>query len=177
VGSIPGTEVKLKGQLQSTSSAKQSDPLLLAMGWYPTFAGTAPGSPVNAAIALDGAQFTYDAAGQSYSWLHSAPLLGTHSLAFAVPGRASEALSFTLPGAVTVSSPSANQSFASGSAVSIAWSVPTSARASPCSSGCSPSVDPIMQAAALPACAHAVRVVYGTVLGVPALYLALAGSV
>jgi hypothetical protein len=76
----------------------------------------------NASISLDGAQFTYDPAGQSYSWLNSAPLQGTHSLAFAVPGRASETLSFTLPGAVTVSSPSANQSFASGSAVSIAWS-------------------------------------------------------
>jgi hypothetical protein len=49
-GSTSGTEVKLKGQLQSTSSAKQSDPLLLAMGWYPTFAGTAPGSPVGAVI-------------------------------------------------------------------------------------------------------------------------------
>src|SRR5207249_11753786 len=39
-----------EGQLLSSASAQQSDPLLLAMGWYPTFAGTAPGSPVGAVI-------------------------------------------------------------------------------------------------------------------------------
>ena len=48
-GSTPAG-VTLKGQLLSSTSAQQSEPLLLAMGWYPTFAGTAPGSPVGAVI-------------------------------------------------------------------------------------------------------------------------------
>jgi hypothetical protein len=47
-GNNPSTSVQLKGQFLGAASAKQSDALLLAMGWYPTFAGTAPGSPVGA---------------------------------------------------------------------------------------------------------------------------------
>ena len=47
----------MKGQLLSSASAKQSEPLLLAMGWYPTFAGTAPGSPVGAVITQANIQF------------------------------------------------------------------------------------------------------------------------
>src|SRR5256885_53547 len=209
-GSTRG-EVTLKGQLLSSASAKQSKPLLLAMGWYPTFAGTAPGSPVGAVITqaniqfqgdfpvdftftltgappaaalfdlsktggtghlaygiliafrdvnkngafdansagkaeaddivgismpdpsrpppehsyfvvyLDGAPFTYDAVGEAYTF-NTTQLQGTHSLSFAVPGRASETLSLTVPEAVTVSSPSPDQSFASGSTVAISWS-------------------------------------------------------
>jgi hypothetical protein len=55
-GSTP-QGVTLKGQLMSSAAARQSDPLLLAMGWYPTFAGTAPGSPVGAVITQ--ANITY----------------------------------------------------------------------------------------------------------------------
>src|SRR5438309_5156753 len=49
-GSTPTGGVTLKGQLASSASSQQSDPLRLAMGWYPTFVGTAPGSPVGAVI-------------------------------------------------------------------------------------------------------------------------------
>jgi hypothetical protein len=49
--------ITLKGQLLSSAAAKQSDPLLLAMGWYPTFAGTAPGSPVGAVITQANLQY------------------------------------------------------------------------------------------------------------------------
>jgi len=82
----------------------------------------ADGNVATASISLDGAPFTYDSTGQSYSWSNSAPLTGSHALSFTVPGGASETLSFALPAPVTVSSPTANQSFASGSAVPIAWS-------------------------------------------------------
>jgi hypothetical protein len=81
----------------------------------------ADGNVATASISFDGAPFTYDSAGQSYNFSTTA-LQGTHSLSFAVPGRASEDLSFTLPGAMTVSSPSPNQSFPSGSQVAISWS-------------------------------------------------------
>src|SRR5205814_10388506 len=57
-GSTPSGGVTLKGQLLSSASAQQSDPLLLAMGWYPTFAGTAPGSPVGAVITQSGLDYT-----------------------------------------------------------------------------------------------------------------------
>lgn len=48
----------IKGQLVSASGGKQTDPLLLAMGWYPTFAGTAPGSPVGAVITQANIQYS-----------------------------------------------------------------------------------------------------------------------
>jgi hypothetical protein len=85
------------------------------------FVNDADGNVTSASISFDGALFRYDSAGQSYNFITS-ELQGTHSLSFAVPGRASEALPFTLPGAVTVSSPSPNQSFPSGSTVAISWS-------------------------------------------------------
>src|SRR5438132_1531494 len=49
-GSTPTGGVTLKGQLSSSASSQQSEKLRLAMGWYPTFVGTAPGSPVGAVI-------------------------------------------------------------------------------------------------------------------------------
>src|SRR3954454_7362595 len=49
--------VTLKGRLLSPASKSQSDPLLLAMGWYPTFAGTAPGSPVGAVFTQANLQY------------------------------------------------------------------------------------------------------------------------
>ena len=55
-----------------------------------------------------GAPFTYDDAGQAYNFT-TTQLQGAHSLSFAVPGRASETLSLSVPGAVTVSSPSPNR--------------------------------------------------------------------
>src|SRR2546421_681833 len=45
-GATPSGGVTLKGQLLSSASAQQSDPLLLAMGWYPTFAGTPNGDVI-----------------------------------------------------------------------------------------------------------------------------------
>ena len=80
----------------------------------------ADGNVANASITLDGAALTYDMLGEAYNF-NTTQLRGTHSLAFSVPGRASETLSFTLPDAVTVSSPSPNQSFPSGSSVPISW--------------------------------------------------------
>ena len=50
------SDVMLKGQLQSSAS-RQGDPLLLAMGWYPSFAGTAPGAPVGAVITQANIQY------------------------------------------------------------------------------------------------------------------------
>jgi hypothetical protein len=85
------------------------------------YVNDADGNVANASISFDGAPFIYDSVGESYNFT-TAPLQGTHSLSFAVPGRASETLSLTLPGAVTVSSPPSNQSFASGSTVAISWS-------------------------------------------------------
>ena len=85
------------------------------------FVNDADGNVTNASISFDGAPFTYDNVGEAY-YFTTTQLQGTHSLSLAVPGRASETLSLTLPGAVTVSSPSANQSFASGSTVAISWS-------------------------------------------------------
>ena len=85
------------------------------------FVNDADGNVANASISLDGAPFTYDAVGEAY-YFTTTQLQGTHSMSFAVPGRASETLSLTLPGAVTVSSPLSNQSFASGSTVPISWS-------------------------------------------------------
>ena len=55
-GSNPGG-ITLKGQLLSSASSHQSEPLLLAMGWYPIFAGAAPGSPVGAVITQSNIQF------------------------------------------------------------------------------------------------------------------------
>jgi hypothetical protein len=49
--------VKISGQLVGVSSNTQDHPLLLAMGWYPAFAGTAPGSP--AAAVLSQANLSY----------------------------------------------------------------------------------------------------------------------
>jgi hypothetical protein len=49
--------VKLTGKLQGVSSTSQDNPLLLAMGWYPAFAGTAPGTP--AAAVLTQANLSY----------------------------------------------------------------------------------------------------------------------
>ena len=81
----------------------------------------ANGNVPNASISFDGAPFTYDDAGQAYNFT-TTQLQGAHSLSFAVPGRASETLSLSVPGAVTVSLPSSNQSFSSGSTVAISWS-------------------------------------------------------
>src|SRR5712692_1528289 len=49
-GNSPAVQLKLKGQLQGAASATQAQPLLLAMGWYPSFAGTAPGAPAAAVL-------------------------------------------------------------------------------------------------------------------------------
>jgi hypothetical protein len=84
------------------------------------FVNDADGNVANASISLDGAPFTYDGVSQSYDFT-TTQLQGTHSLSLSVPGRASETLSLTLPGAVAVSSPSPNQSFPSGSSVAISW--------------------------------------------------------
>ena len=56
-GSTASAGITLKGQLLGSAAAKQSDPLLLAMGWYPTFAGSAPGSPVGAVITQANVQY------------------------------------------------------------------------------------------------------------------------
>ncbi len=85
------------------------------------YVSDADGNVANASISFDGAPFTYDAVGEAYTF-NTTQLQGTHSLSFAVPGRASETLSLTVPEAVTVSSPSPDQSFASGSTVAISWS-------------------------------------------------------
>jgi hypothetical protein len=85
------------------------------------YVNDADGNVANASIALDGAPFTYDSTGETYA-ISTTPLQGTHTISFAVPNRASETLSFTLPAPVTVSSPAPNQSFTSGSPVSISWS-------------------------------------------------------
>lgn len=85
------------------------------------FVNDADGNVANASISFDGAPFTYDSVGQTYSFT-TIRLQGAHSLSLAVPGRASESLSLTLPAAVTVSSPASNQSFSSGSRVPISWS-------------------------------------------------------
>lgn len=82
----------------------------------------ADGNVANASITFDGTLFTYDAVGESYDFTSTTQLLGTHSLSFTVPGRASETLSLNVPEAVTVSSPSPNQSLSSGSTVPISWS-------------------------------------------------------
>jgi hypothetical protein len=81
----------------------------------------ADGNVANASITFDGAPFTYESVGQSYLFT-TAQLTGTHSLSFTVPGRASETMSVTVPEPVTVSSPSASQSFRSGTTVPISWS-------------------------------------------------------
>lgn len=86
------------------------------------YVNDAEGNVANASITLDGSPLTYDSTSESYAFNTSATLLGTHALAFTVPNRASETLSFTLPAQVTVSSPTPNQSFTSGSPVSISWS-------------------------------------------------------
>jgi hypothetical protein len=49
--------VKISGQLVGVSSTHEDHPLLLAMGWYPAFAGTAPGTP--AAAVLSQANLSY----------------------------------------------------------------------------------------------------------------------
>ena len=56
-GSGQSNAVKLQGKLISAGTAPQSEPLLLAMGWYPTFAGTSPGSPVGAVITQANIQY------------------------------------------------------------------------------------------------------------------------
>jgi hypothetical protein len=56
-GTSSNQAVKLKGKLQSSLVTSQDHPLLLAMGWYPAFAGTAPGTP--AAAVLTQANLTY----------------------------------------------------------------------------------------------------------------------
>ncbi len=86
------------------------------------YVNDADGNVANASIALDGSPFTYDSTSESYGFNTNATLLGAHTLSFTVPNRASETLSFTLPAQVTVSSPTPNQSFTSGSPVSISWS-------------------------------------------------------
>lgn len=101
-----------QGSIFTSSSGTQSN----------LYVNDANGNVADASISLDGAPLTYDTTSQSYSSYNSPPLQGTHTLAFAVPGRASETLSFTLPGAVTLSAPLVNQTVPSGSAVSIAWS-------------------------------------------------------
>lgn len=85
------------------------------------YVNDADGNVSNASISLDGAPFTYDSVGEAYDFA-TGQLEGTHLLSFSVPGRVSETLSFTVPEAVTVSSPLPNQSFVSGSAVPISWS-------------------------------------------------------
>lgn len=57
-GSAPPLKLALKGQLQSTAGAKADQPLLLAMGWYPSFAGTAPGAPAAAVLTQDNLSFS-----------------------------------------------------------------------------------------------------------------------
>jgi hypothetical protein len=84
------------------------------------YVNDADGIVANASIALDGTPFTYDSVGQAYNF-GGPQLQGTHSLSITVPNRASETLAFTVPGTVTVASPSPNQSFPSGSTVAIAW--------------------------------------------------------
>ncbi|HWC75420.1 MAG TPA: hypothetical protein VG454_15915 [Gemmatimonadales bacterium] len=84
------------------------------------FVNDADGNVANASITLDGAPFAYDSVSHSYDFA-TAQLLGTHTVAFTVPGRASETMSLTLPEPVTVSSPSPNQSFSSGSKVPLSW--------------------------------------------------------
>lgn len=105
-----GGKSQAQGNLFSTPTGTQST----------VFVNDADGSVANASIALDGIPFTYDGRGQDYAF-SGAQLRGTHSITIDVPNRPSETLSFTLPDAVTVASPSPNQSFVSGSQVSIAW--------------------------------------------------------
>jgi hypothetical protein len=85
------------------------------------FVNDADGNVANASISLDGTSLTYDDVTQAY-YFTGAQLEGSHSMALSVPNRASETLSITFPAPVTVVSPTPNQSFASGSAVAIAWS-------------------------------------------------------
>jgi hypothetical protein len=85
------------------------------------YVNDADGNVANASLSLDGTPFTYDAVGQAYNFFSTAQLLGTHSLSLAVPGRASETLSLTLPAPVPVSSPLPDQSFPSGATVPISW--------------------------------------------------------
>lgn len=49
--------VQIKGQLTGVASTSEDKPLLLAMGWYPLFAGNAPGSA--AAAVLTQANLSY----------------------------------------------------------------------------------------------------------------------
>ena len=85
------------------------------------YVNDADGNVANASISLDGAPLTYDSTGEAYN-IATAHLQRTHVLSFAVPGRASETLSFTVPAPVIVSSPLPDQSFVSGSTVPISWS-------------------------------------------------------
>ncbi len=48
--SAPPVQLNLKGQFQGAASATLAEPLLLAMGWYPSFGGTAPGAPAAAVL-------------------------------------------------------------------------------------------------------------------------------
>src|SRR5205814_734548 len=98
-GSTPSGGVTLKGQLLSSASAQQSDPLLLAMGWYPTFAGTAPGSPVGAVITqanieLHGSfpvdfNFTLTGTPPAAAFFDLSKTGGTGHLAYGVPAMTS----------------------------------------------------------------------------------------
>ena len=79
------------------------------------------GNIADAAVTLDGEVVPYFAASEVYHWDSATTLTGAHTLSITVPGRATEALPFTIPDQFTVLAPLDGQTLTRGAPVPISW--------------------------------------------------------